>query len=154
MIEHDGAAAAGVLEIDTIELEDGARVEAAAVQRWLPPVVPTKIVATHLTYRSRATEYAMAQLPQAPSYFLKPPSPLSAHGAPVYRPRGCRFLNYEGEIAVVIGARCSSASLDDALSHVPAHPLATDWGVRACRHADRASMLRVKGQDGFCPLGP
>ena len=67
LIEHDGAAAAGVLEGDTIELEDGARVKAAAVQRWLPPVVPTKIVATHLTYRSRATEYAMAQLPHAPS---------------------------------------------------------------------------------------
>jgi 5-oxopent-3-ene-1,2,5-tricarboxylate decarboxylase/2-hydroxyhepta-2,4-diene-1,7-dioate isomerase len=96
----------------------------------------------------------MAQLPQAPSYFLKPPSSLSAHGAPVYRPRGCRFLNYEGEIAVVIGERCSGASLDDALSYVRGYTIANDWGVHDFRHADRGSMLRVKGQDGFCPLGP
>jgi len=154
LIEYDGAAAAGVVDGDTIVLEEGSRLEATAVRRWLPPVVPTNIVATHLTYLPRATEYAMAQLPQEPSYFLKPPSSLSAHGAPVYRPRGCRFLNYEGEIAVVIGERCSGASLDDALSYVRGYTIANDWGVHDFRHADRGSMLRVKGQDGFCPLGP
>jgi 5-oxopent-3-ene-1,2,5-tricarboxylate decarboxylase/2-hydroxyhepta-2,4-diene-1,7-dioate isomerase len=154
LIEYDGAAAAGVVEGETIVLEGGARLQAADIGRWLPPVVPTKIVATHLTYRSRATEYAMAQLPRAPSYFLKPPTSLSAHGAPVYRPRGCRFLNYEGEVAVVIGEPCTGAPVDDALSYVRGYTIANDWGVHDFRHADRGSMLRVKGQDGFCPLGP
>jgi|SRR5581483_1664560 len=123
---------------------------------WLPPLeeTPSKILATHLTYHSRAVEYAMRKLPEAPSYFLKPPSSLSAHRRPVARPRGCRFLNYEGEIAVVIGERCSGISVRDALQVVWGYTVANDWGVHDFRHADRGSMLRVKGQDGFCPLGP
>jgi 5-oxopent-3-ene-1,2,5-tricarboxylate decarboxylase/2-hydroxyhepta-2,4-diene-1,7-dioate isomerase len=122
---------------------------------WLPPIdVPSKILATHLTYRSRAEEYRMARMPAQPSYFLKPPSSLSAHQAPVARPRGCRFLNYEGEVAVVIGERCVNVSEADALKVVRGYTVANDWGVHDFRHADRGSMLRVKGQDGFCPLGP
>jgi 5-oxopent-3-ene-1,2,5-tricarboxylate decarboxylase/2-hydroxyhepta-2,4-diene-1,7-dioate isomerase len=124
------------------------------VERWLPPVEPSKILATHLTYRSRAEEYRMAQLPSTPSYFMKPPSSLSAHLEPVVRPLGCRFLNYEGEIAVVIGRRCRGVSVADALDFVGGYTVANDWGVHDFRHADRGSMLRVKGQDGFCPLGP
>ena len=96
----------------------------------------------------------MARLPAAPSYFLKPPSSLSGHLAPVVRPYGCRFLNYEGEVAVVIGRRCHGVSVADALDHVRGYTVANDWGVHDFRHADRGSMLRVKGQDGFCPLGP
>jgi 5-oxopent-3-ene-1,2,5-tricarboxylate decarboxylase/2-hydroxyhepta-2,4-diene-1,7-dioate isomerase len=122
---------------------------------WLPPIdVPSKIFATHLTDRSRAGESQMARLPQAPSYFLKPPTSLSAHGAPVARPHVCRFLNYEGEVAVVIGERCVNVSEADALKVVRGYTVANDWGVHDFRHADRGSMLRVKGQDGFCPLGP
>jgi 5-oxopent-3-ene-1,2,5-tricarboxylate decarboxylase/2-hydroxyhepta-2,4-diene-1,7-dioate isomerase len=117
-------------------------------------VTPSKIIATHLTYRSRALEYRMAQLPQAPSYFMKPPSSLSGHKRPVVRPLGCRFLNYEGEVAVVIGRRCRGVAMSDALDYVAGYTVANDWGVHDFRHADRGSMLRVKGQDGFCPLGP
>jgi 5-oxopent-3-ene-1,2,5-tricarboxylate decarboxylase/2-hydroxyhepta-2,4-diene-1,7-dioate isomerase len=123
---------------------------------WLPPLdgPPSKIIGTHLTYRSRAIEYAMARLPDVPSYFMKPSSSISAHRRPVARPRGCRFLNYEGEVAVVIGERCSGISIADALKIVRGYSVANDWGVHDFRHADRGSMLRVKGQDGFCPLGP
>jgi 5-oxopent-3-ene-1,2,5-tricarboxylate decarboxylase/2-hydroxyhepta-2,4-diene-1,7-dioate isomerase len=130
--------------------------EAPEDARWLPPLdaPPSKILATHLTYRSRAVEYAMARLPEVPSYFMKPPSSLSAHRRPVARPRGCRFLNYEGEVAVVIGERCSGIAVADALKVVGGYTVANDWGVHDFRHADRGSMLRVKGQDGFCPLGP
>lgn len=152
-IEHEGRVLEGELAGDEVRAE-GLTVPVAQVRRWLAPVTPSKIVATHLTYRSRAEEYAMARLPRAPSYFLKPPSSLSAHLAPVVRPRGCRFLNYEGEVAVVIGRRCHGVSLDEALDHVRGYTVANDWGVHDFRHADRGSMLRVKGQDGFCPLGP
>jgi len=152
-IEHDGRAVEGELAGDTVRT-GGLELKLDEVRRWLPPVEPGKILATHLTYRSRAEEYRMAQLPRAPSYFMKPPSSLSAHREPVVRPRGCRFLNYEGEIAVVIGRRCRSASVDDALHYVRGYTVANDWGVHDFRHADRGSMLRVKGQDGFCPLGP
>jgi 5-oxopent-3-ene-1,2,5-tricarboxylate decarboxylase / 2-hydroxyhepta-2,4-diene-1,7-dioate isomerase len=152
-IEHDGRVYEGELVGDEVRAGD-LSMAAADVQRWLPPVVPSKILATHLTYRSRAEEYRMARLPEQPSYFMKPPSSLSAHLEPVVRPRGCRFLNYEGEIAVVIGRRCRGVSLDDALDYVRGYTVANDWGVHDFRHADRGSMLRVKGQDGFCPLGP
>jgi 5-oxopent-3-ene-1,2,5-tricarboxylate decarboxylase / 2-hydroxyhepta-2,4-diene-1,7-dioate isomerase len=152
-IEHDGRAVEGELDGEAVRA-DGLELKLGEVRRWLPPVEPGKILATHLTYRSRAEEYRMAQLPRTPSYFMKPPSSLSAHREPVVRPKGCRFLNYEGEIAVVIGRRCRRASVDDALDYVRGYTIANDWGVHDFRHADRGSMLRVKGQDGFCPLGP
>lgn len=152
-IEIDGRPTWGRVDGDEIAIGDAGSVSAADA-RYLPPAEPTKIVATHLTYRSRAEEYRMARLPSEPSYFLKPPSSLAAHRAPVARPRGCRYLNYEGEIAVVIGERCLGTSLDDALRYVAGYTIANDWGVHDFRHADRGSMLRVKGQDGFCPLGP
>jgi len=152
-IEHEGRAIDATLDGDTIT-GDGTEIKIKEVQGWLAPVTPTKIIATHLTYRSRAEEYKMARMPSEPSYFMKPPSSLSGHLAPVVRPVGCRFLNYEGEVAVVIGRRCHRVSIDEALGYVGGYTVANDWGVHDFRHADRGSMLRVKGQDGFCPLGP
>jgi 5-oxopent-3-ene-1,2,5-tricarboxylate decarboxylase/2-hydroxyhepta-2,4-diene-1,7-dioate isomerase len=152
-IEVEGLPLRGIPEGEAIVLEDGRTVHETEV-RYLPPVEPSKIIATHLTYRSRAEEYRMERLPSVPSYFLKPPSSVSAHRAPVARPPGCRFLNYEGEVAVVIGERCHGVSVSDAPRYVGGYTVANDWGVHDFRHADRGSMLRVKGQDGFCPLGP
>jgi 2-keto-4-pentenoate hydratase/2-oxohepta-3-ene-1,7-dioic acid hydratase in catechol pathway len=152
-VRHDGEVHEGTLADETIRAGETS-VLVAEVDEWLSPVLPSKIIATHLTYRSRAVEYQMARLPQTPSYFMKPPSSLSGHLATVTRPVGCRFLNYEGEVAVVIGRRCHGVSLDDALDYVAGYTVANDWGLHDFRHADRGSMLRVKGQDGFCPLGP
>jgi 5-oxopent-3-ene-1,2,5-tricarboxylate decarboxylase/2-hydroxyhepta-2,4-diene-1,7-dioate isomerase len=152
-IRHDGQVHEGTLSGDAVR-GAGLEVAAANVEQWLSPVTPSKIIATHLTYRSRAVEYQMARLPQTPSYFSKPPSSLSGHRAPVVRPAGCRFLNYEGEVAVVIGRRCRGVAVSEALDYVAGYTVANDWGVHDFRHADRGSMLRVKGQDGFCPLGP
>jgi 5-oxopent-3-ene-1,2,5-tricarboxylate decarboxylase/2-hydroxyhepta-2,4-diene-1,7-dioate isomerase len=152
-IEYQGRPVDGTLEGDRVRA-GGDEIPVAQVERWLAPVSPSKIIATHLTYRSRAEEYRMEGLPQTPSYFMKPPSSLSGHLEPVRRPAGCRFLNYEGEVAVVIGRRCRGVSVGDALDYVAGYTVANDWGVHDFRHADRGSMLRVKGQDGFCPLGP
>ena len=116
-------------------------------------LAPSKIVGVHLSYRSRVEEYA-AETPDVPSYFLKPPSSLARHGDEVVRPRGCRYLNYEGEIALVVGRRMKRVAEEDALAHVDGYSVANDFGVHDFRHADRGSMLRVKGQDGFCPIGP
>ena len=121
--------------------------------RYLAPVEPSKILAVHLTYRSRVEEYA-ARLPDAPSFFVKPPSTLNGHRRPIAKARGARFLNYEGELAVVIGRRMKGVDEADALDHVAGYACANDVGMHDFRHADRGSMLRVKGQDGFLPLGP
>ena len=114
---------------------------------------PSKIIGVHLSYPSRVEEYG-ARAPEEPSYFLKPPSTLARHGDEVVRPRGCRYLNYEGEVAVVIGRRMKRVREEDALGFVAGYAPANDFGVHDFRHADRGSMLRVKGQDGFCPIGP
>jgi 5-oxopent-3-ene-1,2,5-tricarboxylate decarboxylase / 2-hydroxyhepta-2,4-diene-1,7-dioate isomerase len=116
-------------------------------------VEPSKIIAVHLSYRSRVEEYG-ARIPPHPSYFLKPPTTLNVHGGVIRRPAGTRFLNYEGELAVVIGERMHGVAEADALSHVAGYTCANDVGLHDFRHADRGSMLRVKGQDGFLPLGP
>jgi 5-oxopent-3-ene-1,2,5-tricarboxylate decarboxylase/2-hydroxyhepta-2,4-diene-1,7-dioate isomerase len=143
----------GVVEGDTIVLENGTTVPVSEVS-YLPPIVPRQIIATHLAYRSRCEEYRMQAAPAYPSFFMKPLGSVSHHKANVARPHGCKFLNYEGEIAVVIGKTCSNVPISQALDFVKGYTVANDWGVHDFRHADRGAMFRVKGQDGFCPLGP
>jgi 5-oxopent-3-ene-1,2,5-tricarboxylate decarboxylase/2-hydroxyhepta-2,4-diene-1,7-dioate isomerase len=148
----DGEAQWGRRAGDEIVLDDGTRLdETAAV--YLAPVEPSKIIAVHLTYRSRVEEYE-ARIPAQPSYFMKPPSTLNGHRCEVRRPRGARFLNYEGELAVVVGRPMKGVPLDSVLDYVGAYAPANDVGLHDFRHADRGAMLRVKGQDGFLPIGP
>jgi 5-oxopent-3-ene-1,2,5-tricarboxylate decarboxylase/2-hydroxyhepta-2,4-diene-1,7-dioate isomerase len=149
---HDGAPAWGHLKGDEVVLEDGARLPEAEVT-YLAPAEPTKILAVHLTYASRVDEYA-ARRPAFPSYFMKPPTTLNGHRGTVRRPAGTRFLNYEGELAVVVGRRMHGVGVEDVLGHVAGYTCANDVGLHDFRHADRGAMLRVKGQDGFLPLGP
>jgi 5-oxopent-3-ene-1,2,5-tricarboxylate decarboxylase/2-hydroxyhepta-2,4-diene-1,7-dioate isomerase len=151
-VRHDGAPAWGRRDGDAIVLGDGTRLGEAGAT-YLAPAEPTKIIAVHLTYASRIDEYA-ARRPAYPSYFMKPPTTLNGHRGVVRRPAGTRFLNYEGELAVVIGERMLGVGLEDALGHVAGFTCANDVGLHDFRHADRGAMLRVKGQDGFLPLGP
>jgi 5-oxopent-3-ene-1,2,5-tricarboxylate decarboxylase / 2-hydroxyhepta-2,4-diene-1,7-dioate isomerase len=142
----------GTLDGDVVVLEDGTRLPEAEVT-YLAPVQPSKIIAVHLTYRSRIEEYK-ANTPAYPSYFMKPPTALNGHRGELRRPAGARFLNYEGELAVVVGRRMHGVPIDDALSYVEGYAVANDVGLHDFRHADRGSMLRVKGQDGFLPISP
>jgi 5-oxopent-3-ene-1,2,5-tricarboxylate decarboxylase / 2-hydroxyhepta-2,4-diene-1,7-dioate isomerase len=148
-----GVPAWGVLTGGEVVLDgSGTRLDEGDVT-WLAPVEPTKIVAVHLTYRSRLVEYA-AREPAEPSYFLKPPSTLNGHLGEIRRPRGAHFLNYEGELAVVVGRQMRGVSPADVHEYVYGFAPANDAGLHDFRHADRGSMLRVKGQDGFLPIGP
>jgi regulator of RNase E activity RraA/2-keto-4-pentenoate hydratase/2-oxohepta-3-ene-1,7-dioic acid hydratase in catechol pathway len=120
--------------------------------RPLAGQAPSKIIAVHVSYRSRAME--RGRLPQWPSYFLKPPSTLAADGDPVLRPPWCELLAFEGEVALVIGTRASRVAATDAWRHVRWVTAANDFGVYDLRHADNGSNVRSKGIDGFTPLGP
>lgn len=111
-----------------------------------------KIIAVHLNYRSRAAE--RGKEPSNPSYFLKAPSTLSAHGAPVVRPLGCELLAFEGEIALVMRAVPKNVDRDEAWSYVTAVTAANDFGVYDLRYADPGSNVHSKGWDGFTPIGP
>ena len=148
----EGSPSWGRLDGASVVLDSGERLDEATAH-FLAPVEPTKIIATHLTYRSRVEEYA-ARTPLEHSYFMKPPTTLNGHRGRLRRPRGARFLNYEGEVAVVIGRAMHGVPEADALGHVAGYACANDVGLHDFRHADRGSMLRVKGQDGFCPIGP
>ena len=100
----DGAAVQVQRDHDVLVAGDGRRVSVQDAVH-LPPVSPTKIIAVHLNHRSRVTEF-QAKLPPAPTYFHKPVSALVGHGGAVVRPANCRYLNYEGEVAIVIGRTC------------------------------------------------
>jgi 2-keto-4-pentenoate hydratase/2-oxohepta-3-ene-1,7-dioic acid hydratase in catechol pathway len=119
----------------------------------LSPCRPTKIICIHLNYESRVKEF-QATLPPAPTYFHKPISALNHHGGDVVRPPGCRYLNYEGEIAIVIGTQCRNASRDEAAEYIAGYTIANDLGLHDFRDTDAGSMLRVKGSDTLCPIGP
>lgn len=119
----------------------------------LPPIVPSKIVCVHLNYSSRVQEM-MTRLPPAPTYFHKPVSALNAHGSAVVRPMGCNWLNYEGEIAIVIGRTARNISPNEAGDYIRGYTIGNDYGLHDFRDTDSGSMLRVKGADTLCPIGP
>ena len=70
------------------------------------------------------------------------------------RPPRCRFLNYEGEVAIVIGRPCRNIAPSEAGDYVGGYTIANDYGLHDFRDTDAGSMLRVKGSDTLCPLGP
>ena len=148
----DGVPTTVTREGDELVAPDGGRVGLADATH-LPPVEPTKIVCIHLNYASRVKEF-LANLPPAPTYFHKPISALNAHGGEIVRPPRCRYLNYEGEIAIVIGRECAHISREDAPRYIAGYTIANDYGLHDFRDTDAGSMLRVKGSDTLCPLGP
>ncbi|GAA3137455.1 fumarylacetoacetate hydrolase family protein [Streptomyces rectiviolaceus] len=148
----EGAAVQVVREGDELVAADGRRVKAAEASH-LPPVRPSKVIAVHLNHRSRVAEFGVG-LPPAPTYFHKPVSALNAHGGAVVRPEGCKYLNYEGEIGIVIGRTCRNIAPADAGAYIAGHTVANDYGLHDFRDTDAGSMLRVKGSDTLCPLGP
>ena len=148
----DGAPTTVTREDDELVAPDGRRMPLDDPVH-LPPVEPTKIVCVHLNYESRRAEF-QASLGPAPTYFHKPVSSLNAHGGEIVRPPRCRFLNYEGEIAIVIGERCRHVAPEEAGSYIAGYTIGNDYGLHDFRDTDAGSMLRVKGSDSLCPLGP
>ena len=148
----DGYATRVRREGDVLVSNDGREVAAESAVH-LPPVQPRKIVCVHLNYRSRVEEY-MTKLPSAPTYFHKPVTALCAHGTNVVRPERCQWLNYEGEIAIIIGRHCRNISQAEAGDYIAGYSVANDYGLHDFRDTDAGSMLRVKGSDTLCPVGP
>jgi 5-oxopent-3-ene-1,2,5-tricarboxylate decarboxylase/2-hydroxyhepta-2,4-diene-1,7-dioate isomerase len=148
----DGYPVEVVLDGDSLVARDGRRVEARAATH-LPPVSPTKIICCHLNHISRVREFGVT-LPPAPTYFHKPITALNAHGGAVVRPANCHYLNFEGEVAIVIGRTARNISYADAGHYVAGYTIANDFGLHDFRDTDAGSMLRVKGADTLCPIGP
>ena len=148
----DGSPTAVVPTGDRLVAPDGRSVpECDAVH--LPPSVPTKIICVHQNYASRVREF-MVTLPPAPTYFHKPTSSLLGHRGDVVRPERCKYLNYEGEVVIVIGRTCRNISPEEAGSYIAGYTIGNDFALHDFRDTDAGSMLRVMGSDTMCPVGP
>ena len=148
----DGYPILTVREGDTLHTRDGRSIGVDEAVH-LPPVSPTKIICVHLNYHSRVDEF-MTRLPSAPTYFHKPLTALNSHNGDIVRPRRCKWLNYEGEIAIVIGKHCRNVSQVEAGDYIAGYSIGNDYGLHDFRDTDAGSMLRVKGSDTLCPVGP
>lgn len=151
---HGGARIWATPEGDGLRLDDGRLAHAGDVVH-LPPTAPTKVLCVHTNYMSRIYEIGGTHdRPPVPTYFQKPLSALSGHGGEIGLPEGCKFLNYEGELAVIVGRPMRNVAADEVWDNIAGFTVANDITIHDLRDADMNSMLRVKGADGFCPIGP
>jgi 5-oxopent-3-ene-1,2,5-tricarboxylate decarboxylase / 2-hydroxyhepta-2,4-diene-1,7-dioate isomerase len=148
----DGVAVEARRNGEWLEAPDGRRV---ACERaiHLPPVQPTKIICIHLNFMSRVKELK-ATSPDEPSYFHKPTSCLNSHRGAVVRPKDCKYLNYEGEVGIVIGRTARDIPRAEAEHYIGGYTIANDFGLHDFRDTDRGAMLRVKGSDTLGAVGP
>jgi 2-keto-4-pentenoate hydratase/2-oxohepta-3-ene-1,7-dioic acid hydratase in catechol pathway len=119
----------------------------------LPPVEPSKIVCVGRNYREHAAELGN-EVPAAPLLFFKPPSSLLAPGAPICIPRESKRVDYEGELAIVIGRQARSLTANsDLRPYIRGYTIVNDVTARDLQKSD-GQWTRAKGFDTFCPCGP
>ncbi len=119
----------------------------------LAPVTPSKIICVGRNYRDHARELGN-EVPTEPLLFFKPPSSLLNPGGTVRMPAASARIDFEGELALVIGKRVSKLASDADLSSViRGYTIANDVTARDLQKKD-AQWTRAKGFDTFCPVGP
>lgn len=120
--------------------------------KLLAPCAPSKIIAVGKNYQGHAAEMG-TPVPQEPLIFIKPPTTVIANGQPIRYPIQSQQVDYEGELALVIGDRCSNCSLEEAEDCIWGYTIANDVTARDLQRKD-GQWTRAKGFDTFCPLGP
>jgi len=118
----------------------------------LPPCEPGKIVAIGRNYADHAQEMG-AELPSEPILFLKPPSALLPPDAKICIPQQSQRVDYEGELALVIGKTATKINLETAMQYIWGYTIANDVTARDLQKHD-VQWTRSKSFDTFCPLGP
>ena len=118
----------------------------------LPPCVPSKIIAVGKNYLKHAAEMG-TPVPKEPLLFLKPPTAIVADSQDIRYPLQSQQVDYEGELALVIGDRCHNANLEQAAKSIWGYTIANDVTARDLQKKD-GQWTRAKGFDTFCPLGP
>lgn len=117
----------------------------------LPPCVPSKIVCVGLNYKDHAEEFGLP-IPKEPILFLKPPTTVIGHGESIILPKQSSHVEYEGELAVVIGKKAKNVSQSDAFKVVLGYTCANDVTARDLQKKDQ-QWTRSKSFDTFCPIG-
>lgn len=124
--------------------------------RWLKPVPnPGKILCVGVNYPERAGEYKdNAEAPQYPSIFVRFPASLVAHDAPILRPPESSQLDYEGEVALIMGRRARRVSEPEAISHVAGYTICNEGTIRDWLRHGKFNVTPGKNFEGSGSLGP
>lgn len=117
-----------------------------------PPTRPRSFLCVGLNYKDHAAESKM-ELPKAPLLFSKTANAIGAHNRAVAIPPNCLQLDFEAELAVVMGKRCRNASREDAAGYIAGYTCGNDFSARDFQFGD-GQWYRGKSCDGFGPLGP
>lgn len=120
--------------------------------RLLAPCIPQKIVLVGLNYRNHAKELGM-KIPKQPIIFLKPATTLNAHLQKIKYPNGVKQLDYEAELALVIGKKAHNISESKAARYILGYTCLNDITARDIQKID-GQWTRAKSFDTFCPVGP
>jgi 2-keto-4-pentenoate hydratase/2-oxohepta-3-ene-1,7-dioic acid hydratase in catechol pathway len=136
---------------DVVRTASGREVPLAEALLDLPSA-PSKVVCVGFNYRDHADELGWPY-PEEPIFFIKPPSALVPHRAAVAKPAYCGQMDYEGELAVVIGRTCRDVPRATALDHVLGYACFNDLTARDVQKTEK-QWYRAKAFDGSGPYGP
>ena len=137
---------------DSIDVERGTEEFSLEELTILPPVNPSKIIAIGLNYKAHAAEFNK-ELPEEPMLFMKPPTAVIGQGeAIVYPTHMSRRVDYEGELAVVIGRRAKDVT-EEVDKYILGYTCFNDVTARDLQKKD-IQYTRAKGFDTFAPMGP
>jgi 2-keto-4-pentenoate hydratase/2-oxohepta-3-ene-1,7-dioic acid hydratase in catechol pathway len=161
---HEGAINFGILDDEELVVIDGdpmfqgfettgERVPLSAATLLAPVIPRSKIVAVGKNYREHVAEMGGTEPPAAPLLFLKPNTSIIGPGDAIVRPPQSERVDYEGELAVVVGKIAKNVPASDALSIVFGYTIANDVTARDLQAKD-GQWTRAKGFDTFCPVGP
>jgi 2-keto-4-pentenoate hydratase/2-oxohepta-3-ene-1,7-dioic acid hydratase in catechol pathway len=160
-VSYGGGISFGVIEGDEVaeingppigELRFTGKRAPLADCRLLAPVIPSKVIAVGLNYRDHAEEMGQT-LPEEPLIFLKPGTAVIGPGDGIRKPPECERLDYEGELAVVVGGLVRAADRATAVKAILGYTVGNDVTARDLQIKD-GQWTRGKGFDTFCPLGP
>lgn len=161
-IDHQGDRCYGIVEGDRIMLISGdpldGRVEPtgetipSAGARLLAPVRPTKVICVGLNYYDHAAEVGMTP-PEEPILFFKPPTSIIGPAETIRLPEQSQRIDYEAELAIVIGRECRSVAREEAAVCIFGYTCANDVTARDLQVKDM-QWTRAKSFDTFLPLGP
>ena len=118
----------------------------------LPPVEPSKIIAIGCNYLDHAQEMDLP-VPREPLIFFKPPSAIIGHNDTIVLPKSSKRVDFEAELAIVIGRQAKNVSINEAHRYVLGYTCANDATARDFQKED-GQWARAKGFDTFCPIGP
>ncbi|MDK2790369.1 MAG: hypothetical protein PWP15_876 [Methanothermococcus sp.] len=113
---------------------------------------PTKIICVGLNYIDHAKELNM-EIPKEPIIFLKPTSAIIYNNDTIVRPKISKRVDYEVELAIVIGKECKNVKKEDAMEHIKGYTILNDVTARDLQEKD-GQWTRAKSFDTFCPIGP